>query len=135
MYKPGNLEMCVLPNHARGGVQIPIQEFEQGGLAGPIGSHEGQTGVQIYPKLQVLVYPGRVLRVTETHVLDHDDLHNIAYLLCLFRTPGCGISGIEKSVWRKRNTHSECILGQFQSRKNQYKFKFRHAVYNILFSS
>ena len=52
---------------------LSINEFEESGLPGSIGAHQGHPRLQVDPKVQVLVDIGRGITVAETHILDHDD--------------------------------------------------------------
>ena len=40
-----------------GGTYLSVDEFEQGGLSGSVGSYQGQPSVQVEAKLQVPVNP------------------------------------------------------------------------------
>jgi len=62
-------QMRVLADHAGGGHQIAIKQLQQRGLAGSVGSHQGETCVQIDTELQILVDPRCFIVVPEVNVL------------------------------------------------------------------
>merc|ERR550532_1686039 len=66
-------EMVVSSNHTLCWHFCPVDQLDQGGLPSPVGPHQGQPGVQVHSKLQILVDPRSFIVVAEADILDHDD--------------------------------------------------------------